>query len=107
MSFELGIGMGELNGKLKIKEFLMASPLDVKPFPIYWMMLVMLTVSIAGRQYHCIWSSLDKGAGLSDNFSIQQNLLIFSKQPNLLLNGEVIWQACNSSLSQELNALCV
>ena len=31
--------MGELNGKLKIKEFLMASPLDVKPFPIYWMIV--------------------------------------------------------------------
>ena len=57
------------------------------------------------------WSSLDKGesTGLPDNFPIQQKdrffckatfLNLFEKQPSYLLNGEVIWQVSDSSLTR-------
>ena len=34
---------------------------------------------------------------------MQSFLFCFQKQPSLLLNGEVIWQACDSPLSKELH----
>ena len=51
---------------------------------------------------------------MPDNFPIQQKdrlfykatvLILFEKQPSLLLNGEVIWQARDSFLTKELHAL--
>ena len=50
---------------------------------------------------------------LPDNFPIQQKDRLFCKaifsfllrkQPSLLLNGEVIWQASDFSLTKELHA---
>ena len=38
-----------------------------------------------------------------EEVSLITYLIYFKKQPSLLLNGEVIWQASDSSLSKELH----
>ena len=49
------------------------------------------------------WSSFRSCGvtGLPDNFTLKK--IALQKQPNFLLNGEVIWQASESPLSKELH----